>query len=233
MATRNVVLTKPQSALIDQLVSSGRYHSKRQRGRAHGAATEGHLEREEVELSELRARLAVGLQQARSGDFDQGNEGVGEQAVRRAFAAARTHHAGRRAVPRPVPKPWRLTRHAETSLGEIARWTLDTFGPRQAAAYEQDLIDCCSAIAAGEAMTRECRRLIGPNLPEDFAFCSIRRALHSLHRGCRKRQHRGLPPRPLRPAEQVGYADQPNRKPAQGLSPQGYKKHVEIQALHR
>lgn len=69
-----------------------------------------------------------------------------------------------------MPKPWRLTRHAEASLGEIARWTLDTFGPRQAAAYEQDLIDRCVAIAAGEALSQGCRQLIDSNLPEDLRF---------------------------------------------------------------
>lgn len=69
-----------------------------------------------------------------------------------------------------MPKPWRLTRHAEKSLGEIARWTLDTFGPRQAAAYEQDLVDRCIAIATGEAISQGCRQLIDPNLPEDLRF---------------------------------------------------------------
>lgn len=38
------------------------------------------------ELIELHARLAIGLEQARSGDFAEGD---GEQAVRRAFAEAR------------------------------------------------------------------------------------------------------------------------------------------------
>jgi len=69
-----------------------------------------------------------------------------------------------------MPKPWHLTRHAEASLGDIARWTLDTFGSRQAAAYEQDLIDRCSAIAEGAAISQECRQLIDPNLPEDLRF---------------------------------------------------------------
>jgi plasmid stabilization system protein ParE len=67
-----------------------------------------------------------------------------------------------------MPKPWRLTRQAERSLVEIARWTLETFGPRQAEAYEADLIACCAAIAAGEAPSQDCRRLIDPDLPEDL-----------------------------------------------------------------
>src|SRR5690606_8109300 len=69
-----------------------------------------------------------------------------------------------------MPKPWRLTRQAETSLVEIARWTHETFGPRQAAAYEEDLIARCVMIAAGAAMSQDCRRLINPDLPEDLRF---------------------------------------------------------------
>jgi toxin ParE1/3/4 len=68
-----------------------------------------------------------------------------------------------------MPKPWwRLTRGAEAALIEIARWTVETFGPRQAAAYEDDLIATCRGIAAGTAMTHDCRRLIDPDLPENL-----------------------------------------------------------------
>jgi len=67
-------------------------------------------------------------------------------------------------------KPWRLTRGAEASLIDIARWTVKTFGPRQAAAYEEDLIAVCRDIAAGTALSKDCRRLIDPNLPEDLRF---------------------------------------------------------------
>ncbi|WP_136646724.1 type II toxin-antitoxin system RelE/ParE family toxin [Tabrizicola sp. YIM 78059] len=69
-----------------------------------------------------------------------------------------------------MPKPWRLTRKAEASLINIAGWTLETFGPRQAEAYEEDLIAVCRAIAAGTAQTQDCRRLIDPDLPEDLRF---------------------------------------------------------------
>ncbi len=69
-----------------------------------------------------------------------------------------------------MPKPWRLTRQAVTSLVEIARWTHETFGPRQAAVYEDDLIASCVAIAAGTAMSQDCRRLIDADLPEDLRF---------------------------------------------------------------
>ena len=82
MATRNVVLTDAQSDLVNRLVSSGRYQNASEAMRA-GLRL---LEREEAELSELRARLAAGLEQARSGDLAEGD---GEHAIRRAFAAAR------------------------------------------------------------------------------------------------------------------------------------------------
>ena len=82
MATRNVVLTDAQSDLVNWLVSSGRYQNASEAMRA-GLRL---LEREEAELSELRARLAAGLEQARSGDLAEGD---GEHAIRRAFATAR------------------------------------------------------------------------------------------------------------------------------------------------
>ena len=83
MATRNVVLTETQSALVDRLVASGRYQNASEALRA-GLRL---LEREEVELGDLRARLTAGLEQARRGDLA---EGSGEDAVRRAFAVARS-----------------------------------------------------------------------------------------------------------------------------------------------
>ncbi len=82
MATRNVVLTVAQSDLVNRLVSFGRYQNPSETLRA-GLWL---LEREEAELSELRARLSTGLEQARSGDLADGD---GERVVRRAFAAAR------------------------------------------------------------------------------------------------------------------------------------------------
>ena len=82
MATRNVVLTDSQSDLVDRLVASGRYQNASEALRA-GLRL---LDREEAELGELRARLNVGLDEMRRGDRA---EGSGEDAVRRAFAAAR------------------------------------------------------------------------------------------------------------------------------------------------
>ncbi len=67
-------------------------------------------------------------------------------------------------------KPWRLTRQAEAALVDIALWTLETFGPRQAEAYEADLIERCEAIAKGEAPWQSCCKVIDPGLPEDLRF---------------------------------------------------------------
>jgi toxin ParE1/3/4 len=72
-----------------------------------------------------------------------------------------------------MSKPWRMTRQAERSLVEIARWTFQTFGPRQAEAYEADLIARCVAIAAGEAPSQDCRRLIDPDLVDDLRFTRV------------------------------------------------------------
>ena len=69
-----------------------------------------------------------------------------------------------------MPKPWRLTRQAEASLIDIANWTYETFGARQAAAYEDDLITVCRDIAEGKAISQDCRRIIDPDLPEDLRF---------------------------------------------------------------
>lgn len=81
MATRNVVLTETQSDLVDRLVGSGRYQNASEALRA-GLRL---LEREEAELGDLRARLSIGLEQARKGEL---TEGSGEDAMRRAFAVA-------------------------------------------------------------------------------------------------------------------------------------------------
>lgn len=69
-----------------------------------------------------------------------------------------------------TPKPWRLTRQAEASLTDIARWTFETFGPKQAEAYEEDLIARCVQIADGTAPRQCCRRVIDPVLPEELCF---------------------------------------------------------------
>jgi len=85
MATRNIVLTQAQSEFVEQLVLTGRYQNASEALRA-GLRL---LEREEAEIGVLRARLSVGIDQARSGDLAPG---TGEEAVRHAFDAARSEH---------------------------------------------------------------------------------------------------------------------------------------------
>jgi antitoxin ParD1/3/4 len=82
MATRSVVLTEAQSDLVDRLVASGRFQNASEALRA-GLRL---LESEEAATDALRARLQAGLDEARGGQLA---EGSGEEAVRRAFAAAR------------------------------------------------------------------------------------------------------------------------------------------------
>ena len=83
MPTRNVVLTDSQTDLIERLIADGRYQNASEALRA-GLRL---LEREEAEMTALRERLAAGLDEARSGALA---EGSGQDAIRRAFAAART-----------------------------------------------------------------------------------------------------------------------------------------------
>ena len=83
MPTRNVVLTDSQTDLIERLIADGRYQNASEALRA-GLRL---LEREEAEMTALRDRLAAGLEETRSGVLA---EGTGEDAIRRAFAAART-----------------------------------------------------------------------------------------------------------------------------------------------
>ena len=82
MSTRNIVLTRAQSELIDRLVASGRFRN------ANDALQAGLrlLEHEQAELEAIRDRIRAGLAQVHAGDFA---EGSGEEAIRRAFAIAR------------------------------------------------------------------------------------------------------------------------------------------------
>ena len=83
MVTRNVVLTETQDQLVQALVASGRYQNVSEAMRA-GLRL---LEQEEAQLAGIRGGLLEGLQQAERGDLA---EGSGADAVRRAFARART-----------------------------------------------------------------------------------------------------------------------------------------------
>jgi len=54
----------------------------------------------------------------------------------------------------------RLTRRAETSLVEIAKWTIEQFGLKQADLYEAELLTRCQAILNGQAHSRGCAVLV-------------------------------------------------------------------------
>lgn len=75
-----------------------------------------------------------------------------------------------------MSRSFRLTRRAEASLVEIAQWTIDTFGPRQAEIYEAELLARCEAILDGQAYSRRCSILVDG--AEDLRF--IRAGEHFL-----------------------------------------------------
>ena len=54
----------------------------------------------------------------------------------------------------------RLTRRAEGSLVEIAEWTIEKFGLKQAELYENEVLTRCQAILNGQALSRSCAVLI-------------------------------------------------------------------------
>ncbi|WP_306130383.1 type II toxin-antitoxin system RelE/ParE family toxin [Roseovarius sp. MMSF_3350] len=54
----------------------------------------------------------------------------------------------------------RLTRRAEASLVEIAKWTIEQFGLKQADLYEPELLTRCLAILNGQAHSRSCAVLV-------------------------------------------------------------------------
>lgn len=65
-------------------------------------------------------------------------------------------------------RSFRLTRRAEASLTDIARWTIDQFGPAQAERYESELLERCEAILAGTVHSRSCAVLVDG--AEDLRF---------------------------------------------------------------
>ncbi|MGX9353470.1 type II toxin-antitoxin system RelE/ParE family toxin (plasmid) [Shimia sp. W99] len=54
----------------------------------------------------------------------------------------------------------RLTRRAEECLVEIAKWTIENFGFKQAELYENEVLTRCQAILNGQAHSRSCAVLI-------------------------------------------------------------------------
>ncbi|MFB9150477.1 type II toxin-antitoxin system ParD family antitoxin [Roseovarius ramblicola] len=91
MPTRNVVLTEHQSALIDDLVTSGRFQNASEALRA-GLRL---LETEEQTRAALIRRIDGALtDHTETGALDED----GETTIRRAFARARQDHDGANAV---------------------------------------------------------------------------------------------------------------------------------------
>jgi toxin ParE1/3/4 len=70
-------------------------------------------------------------------------------------------------------KSYRLLPRAETSLGEIFDWTIEAFGKDQAAAYVEDLIARCEALAQGTAVHSSCRDVFAPDLRGDLRFTRL------------------------------------------------------------
>ncbi|MBN7787647.1 type II toxin-antitoxin system RelE/ParE family toxin [Ponticoccus gilvus] len=54
----------------------------------------------------------------------------------------------------------RLTRRAEASLVEIAKWTIEQFGLKQAELYENEVLASCQTILHGQAHSRSCAVLV-------------------------------------------------------------------------
>ena len=59
-----------------------------------------------------------------------------------------------------MSRTFRLTRRAEASLFEIAAWTIENFGLRQAELCEAELLGRCEAILNGQAHGRSCAVLV-------------------------------------------------------------------------
>ena len=72
-----------------------------------------------------------------------------------------------------MSRSWRLDPEAEASLVDIFEWTMETFGPRQAEAYEADLLDAFGRIAEGTLVGRSCRKTWGERLPEGQMFARV------------------------------------------------------------
>lgn len=71
-----------------------------------------------------------------------------------------------------MSKSYRLTQAAEDSLDEIAIWTFETFGPRQADRYEAALKAKVLDIAAGRVVARDCSVLTGSDAGRGLSYVS-------------------------------------------------------------
>lgn len=86
MATRNVVLTEKQDALVDELIREGRYQSASEVLRDALRLLGDKRARQRAELADIRSGLIEGLGQAEDGIFADGD---GKDAIHRAFHNAR------------------------------------------------------------------------------------------------------------------------------------------------
>lgn len=67
-------------------------------------------------------------------------------------------------------KDWVLTPQAESSLIDIAAWTVQTFGARQAEIYRDNLIECCEKITKDRIVSQSCSILADLQPNEDLRF---------------------------------------------------------------
>lgn len=67
-------------------------------------------------------------------------------------------------------RTWRLLPAVYASLEDIGEWTQARFGARQADIYLDVLIARCAAIAEGTVQGRNCRMILGADVPEDLHF---------------------------------------------------------------
>jgi toxin ParE1/3/4 len=68
-----------------------------------------------------------------------------------------------------LTRSFRLTKKAEDSLVDIARWTIEQFGARQADLYETELVARCEALARGDAVSRSCAILVDDEMELRYA----------------------------------------------------------------
>ena len=59
-----------------------------------------------------------------------------------------------------MSRSFRLTRRAESSLTDIATWTIENFGLRQAEVYQEELLNRCAEILDGKTYSRSCGVLV-------------------------------------------------------------------------
>ncbi|MBL4659227.1 MAG: type II toxin-antitoxin system ParD family antitoxin [Alcanivoracaceae bacterium] len=82
---KNIALTEKWYHWVDELVASGEYKSVSEVMRDGLRALELRREHHELELSEIRTRISISLEQADSEKFAKGS---GEDAINRAFKQA-------------------------------------------------------------------------------------------------------------------------------------------------